>query len=187
VDTITGCLTHHRSFEAIRKRKTAPAGPSCDLDAGNQADSDGVRPGGRGEVLDAEAALACNPDAAPEHDGPIARPLTETIRDMDLICRMIRERGMVPGLSTHMPETILFADKTGLDVETYISIYNAMGFLMQLEVDWIARIIEKANKPVLCIADGGRPSPCPGLRSSGTPSGPGHGCRHHVAQKRRVH
>ena len=73
------------------------------------------------------------------------------IRHMDTVCRMIRDRGMIPGLSTHMPETIVYADETGLDVETYISIYNAMGFLMQLEVDWTARIIRKAKRPVMTI------------------------------------
>jgi hypothetical protein len=50
-----------------------------------------------------------------------------------------------------MPEAIVYADETGLDVETYISIYNAMGFLMELEVDWTARIIAQAKKPVLTI------------------------------------
>lgn len=77
--------------------------------------------------------------------------LTRRIRQMDEVCRMIRERGMIPGLSTHLPETIIFADETGLDVETYIAIYNAMGFLMPLEVDWTAYIIHNAKKPVMTI------------------------------------
>lgn len=58
---------------------------------------------------------------------------------------------MVPGLSTHMPETIVYADETNVDTETYISIFNSMGFLMQVEVDWVARIIQNAKKPVLTI------------------------------------
>ena len=73
------------------------------------------------------------------------------IRKMDMVCRMIRERGMIPGLSTHMPESIIYADESDLDVETYIAIYNAAGFLMQLEVDWIARVISEARKPVMTI------------------------------------
>ena len=64
---------------------------------------------------------------------------------------MIREHGMVPGLSTHTPETVLFADESGLDVEAYIQIFNSMGFLMQVEVDWVARIIQDAAKPVMTI------------------------------------
>jgi hypothetical protein len=76
---------------------------------------------------------------------------TREIRHMATVSRMVRERGMIPGLSTHMPESIIYSDETGLDVETYISIYNAMGFLMQLEVDWTQRIILDAKKPVLTI------------------------------------
>ncbi len=74
-----------------------------------------------------------------------------SIRNMDRYCRMIRERAMVPGLSTHMPAAIVFADRTGLDVETYLSIYNAAGFLMQLEADWTHRIIWNAKHPVIAI------------------------------------
>ena len=36
-------------------------------------------------------------------------------------------------------------------METYISLYNAMGFLMQVEVDWVAQIIRNAKKPVMTI------------------------------------
>jgi hypothetical protein len=70
---------------------------------------------------------------------------------MDTICELIRERDMIPGLSTHIPETVIYADETGLDVETYIQPFNLMGFLMQVEVDWVARIIQKAQKPVMAI------------------------------------
>jgi hypothetical protein len=76
---------------------------------------------------------------------------TRTLRKMDQLCAMIRERGMVPGLSTHMPEAIIYSDESGLDVDTYISIYNSMGFLMQVEVDWIQRVIQNAKKPVMTI------------------------------------
>jgi len=73
------------------------------------------------------------------------------IRDIDRYTSMIRERGMVPGLSTHCPETVVIADKSGADVETYLQIYNAIGFLMHLEVDWVMRIIQRAQKPVMTI------------------------------------
>ena len=74
-----------------------------------------------------------------------------THRQMDSLCEMIRQRGMMPGLSTHMPESIVFADENELDVETYICLYNALGFLMQVEVDWVAKVIAEAKKPVLTI------------------------------------
>ncbi len=74
-----------------------------------------------------------------------------TIRDIDTYTRMIRERNMLPGLSTHMPEAITIADAIGADVDTYIQLYNAAGFLMQLEADWVMRVIKNAKKPVMTI------------------------------------
>ena len=90
------------------------------------------------------------------------------IRDIDRYTAMIRERGMIPGLSTHMPESVVIADKTGADVETYIQIYNAAGFLMQVEADWVMRIIRDAIKPVMTIKPmaAGRLLPVVGLAFS---------------------
>ena len=73
------------------------------------------------------------------------------VRQMDVVCRLIRERGMIPGLSTHEPETIIYADQSGLDVAAYIQPFNPMGFLMHVEVDWIANLIRRAAKPVMTI------------------------------------
>jgi len=73
------------------------------------------------------------------------------IRDLDHYTRMIRARGMIPGLSTHMPETVIFADKMDADVETYIQLYNSAGFLMQVEADWVMQFIRDAKKPVMII------------------------------------
>jgi hypothetical protein len=91
--------------------------------------------------------------------------LTRTIRDMDRLCGMIRERGMIPGLSTHRPEIIKAADAAGLDVASYICIYNAAGFLMPLEIDWTQRLIHEAARPVTTIKPmaAGRVMPCVGL------------------------
>ncbi|NLF29441.1 MAG: hypothetical protein GX591_00985 [Planctomycetes bacterium] len=73
------------------------------------------------------------------------------IRRMDRIVAMIRQRGMIPGLSTHTPEAPVFADESGLDVATYIQIYNAAGFLMHVEVDWVHRSIWDRKRPVIAI------------------------------------
>jgi hypothetical protein len=64
---------------------------------------------------------------------------------------MIRDEGLVPGLSAHMPELVTYSDLNGYDVETYIQIYNCLGFLMQVEVESVARIIHNAKKPVITI------------------------------------
>lgn len=65
--------------------------------------------------------------------------------------RYIRESGMLPGLSAHCPEAAVYADRCGADVVSYIQIYNAAGFLCQVETDWIQRIIHEAKKPVMTI------------------------------------
>lgn len=73
------------------------------------------------------------------------------IRDIDQYTRMIRARGMIPGLSTHMPEAVIYADRMGADIETYIQLYNSAGFLMQVEADWVMKVIREAKKPVMTI------------------------------------
>jgi len=103
-------------------------------------------------ILENEDRLGCN--ICMPHAGvtdSLVDRVTREIRRMDRICAMIREHGMIPGLSCHMPEAIIFADETNLDVETYISLFNAIGFLMQVEVDWTAQIIRNAKKPVMTI------------------------------------
>lgn len=87
------------------------------------------------------------------------------IRDLDRYTRMIRDRGMIPGLSTHMPETVTYADTMDADVETYVQLYNSAGFLMTVEADWVMRIIHGAKKPVMTIKPlaAGRLLPVAGL------------------------
>jgi hypothetical protein len=65
--------------------------------------------------------------------------------------KRIRELGMIPGLSTHRPETVVVCDKAGYDVATYIQIYNPIGFLCQVETDWIERVINNTPKPIIVI------------------------------------
>jgi len=67
------------------------------------------------------------------------------------LLRIVREFGLVPGLSTHTPESVVCADNSDADVESYIQPYNAAGFLCQVETDWIGRIIRDAKKPVMTI------------------------------------
>lgn len=120
-------------------------------------------------ILDDHAAMGahiCMPHQ--ESTDALVDRRSRTIRNMETYTRMIRERGMIPGLSTHMPETPEYADAQGLDVATYIQIYNAAGFLMQVEVDWVNRIIWNAKKPVITIKPlaAGRLLPLVGLAFS---------------------
>ena len=81
---------------------------------------------------------------------------------------MIRQCGMVPGLSAHMPELVYYSDENEYDVQTYIQIYNCMGFLMQVEVENVRHVIENAKKPVMTIKAmaAGRCTPYVGLTFS---------------------
>ena len=82
--------------------------------------------------------------------------------------QMIRDNGMIPGLSAHMPELIVYSDLNEYDVQTYIQIYNCMGFLMQVEIEYVHKVIWNAKKPVMTIKSmaAGRCSPFVGLTFS---------------------
>ena len=157
VDTVMGLIKNPVMGEAIRetedrtgKKMIVVSTPSFTVTPETAAK--GFDESEVAQVLDGEVELGatfCLP-----HQSITDKMLdrcTREFRHMDTIFRMTRERGMIPGLSTHTPETIIAADQTGIDIETYIQLYNAMGFLMQVEVDWIHRVIQNAKKPVMTI------------------------------------
>lgn len=90
---------------------------------------------------------------------------TQTINRLPDYLAMIRDEGMVPGLSAHMPECIVYSDQNEYDVQTYIQIYNCAGFMMQVEIEYIHKVIHAAKKPVMTIKPmaAGRVSPFVGL------------------------
>lgn len=89
----------------------------------------------------------------------------KTIRRIDDYTNMVRAEGMLPGLSAHAPEIVVYSDLNGYDVETYIQIYNCLGFLMQVEAEYIQNVIHSAKKPVITIKPlaAGRTTPFIGL------------------------
>lgn len=157
VNTVMGLIQHEKLHMAVQEAEqrtgvsaiiiSTPALPTNRRTAVDGFNMDEVC-----KVLDKERELGaefCLPHTSTT-DLMVDKCARE-VRQMAPVCAAIRERGMIPGLSTHLPETIIFSDETGLDVETYISIYNAMGFLMPIEVDWIMRTIHNAKKPVMTI------------------------------------
>ena len=135
VDTIMGQIAHPELADGIKEAEdrtgvkviviSTPGFPIGPQTPTHGFDLDSVK-----SILDKEVALGatfCMPHQMTT-DAMVDR-CTRSIRQMDQLCRLIRERGLIPGLSTHMPESIIYADETNLDVETYISIYNSMGFL----------------------------------------------------------
>ena len=157
VDTIMGLIDHDPLYDGIRDAEertgvkaiivSTPGFPTSPETPVNGFDLDKVQ-----RILDVQVergATICMP-----HQGTtdaLVDRCTRDIRQMSTMCKLIRERGLIPGLSTHMPESIVYADERQLDVDTYIAMYNAQGFLMQVEVDWVASIIRNAQKPVMTI------------------------------------
>ncbi len=92
----------------------------------------------------------------------------QTIERLCDYTSMIRDAGMIPGLSAHMPELVVYSDQNGYDVQTYIQIYNCMGFMMQVEIETVNQIIHDAKKPVMTIKSmaAGRCTPFVGLNFS---------------------
>jgi len=89
----------------------------------------------------------------------------KTIERLPDYLKMVRDCDMIPGLSCHMPELVIYSDLNEYDVETYIQIYNCTGFLMQVEIEYIHKIIWSAKKPVITIKPmaAGRVTPFVGL------------------------
>ena len=171
IDTVLGGQPQDDHFiEAVKDvqdrtgRKCIWIGtPTFDLSGTEEAESKNKK------VLDAFAEKGC--DICMPHQATTDALLdrrARKIRDIEPITAAIRERNMVPGLSTHMPETPIYADETGIDVATYIQMYNAAGFLMQIEVDWVHRMIWNRKKPVITIKPlaAGRLQPLVGLAFS---------------------
>ena len=63
----------------------------------------------------------------------------------------IRKRGMIPGWSTHRPETVVITDRNDYDAAGYVQIFNSIGFLCAVETDWERNIIRNAKHPVVSI------------------------------------
>lgn len=102
------------------------------------------------------------------HHSSVEQLVNKNKKTMDRLpdyLEMIRDNGMIPGLSAHMPEVIVYSDLNEYDVQTYIQIFNCMGFLMQVEVEYIHKVIWDAKKPVMTIKPmaAGRVSPFVGL------------------------
>lgn len=171
IDTIMGPISQNQiMLEAIRyaEQRTAKKMIIIDTPIINVADSNEAR---------AEAAMQIRrsgeigADFCLIHHSSVEKLVnrnTETIDRLDDYTAMIRREGMIPGLSAHMPELIVYSDANNYDVETYIQIYNCLGFMMQVEIETVASIINHAKKPVMTIKSmaAGRCTPYVGLNFS---------------------
>lgn len=168
VDTIMGMMQQERVMqEAVRcaEEKTGKKMIVIDTPIMNVDDNPTARMEAREVIKRSKAAGA---DFCFLHHSTVEQLVNKNCHEIVRLSdytQMIREEGMIPGLSAHMPEIILYCDENGYDVETYIQIYNCMGFLMQVEIETVAQIIHNAKKPVMTIKPmaAGRTTPFVGL------------------------
>ena len=88
------------------------------------------------------------------HHSSVEQLVNKNKRTIDRLpdyLKMIRDAGMIPGVSAHMPELIIYSDANEYDVQTYVQLFNCLGFLMQIEVESIIQTIHGAKKPVMTI------------------------------------
>lgn len=171
VDTIMGLYyDHDHMIEGIHLAEEATGKKMILIDTPilNVNDSDEAREEARAMIRHSKevGSTFCFPHHSCVEQ--LVNKNTETIDRLPDYLKMIREEGMIPGLSAHMPEVIIYSDQNNYDVETYIQIYNCMGFLMQVEIEYINKVIWNAKKPVMTIKPmaAGRCTPFVGLNFS---------------------
>ena len=154
IDTIIGCLVNHSfAMEGIRlaEQRTGKHVTVIELAIIDTADNDQARK--ESDTFFKKCADSGIEICMPLHMcvENLVNKGKEKIERIEDYLYMIRDHNMIPGLSAHMPEIIQYTDKNGYDVESYIQIYNAIGFMMQIEVETVHNIIWNAKKPVLTI------------------------------------
>ena len=168
VDTIMGPLQQERVMqEAVRKTEEATGHGLILIDTPiiNVDDSEAARREARATI---HRSRECGARFCLLHHSSAEQLVNKNLHQIPRLpdyLDMIRQEGMIPGLSAHMPELITYSDENGYDVETYIQIYNCMGFMMQVEIETVASIIHHAKKPVMTIKPmaAGRTTPYVGL------------------------
>jgi len=92
-------------------------------------------------------------------------PGENRVAGLQELTALIRDLGMIPGLSTHRPEAMTVCERAGYDIEVYVQPLNPIGFLCPVETDWTARVIRSTPKPVVAIKPlaAGRVMPPTGL------------------------
>ena len=168
VDAVMGGISRSRELNdgiKLAEERTGKGIIRIDTPVLNVADSAGARREAENNIrLSKECgALFCMPHHSSVEQ--LVNKHTETIDRLPDYLKMIRGFGMIPGLSAHMPEVIVYSDKHEYDVETYIQIFNCMGFLMQVEIEYVYSVIIGAKKPVMTNKPmaAGRVSPFVGL------------------------
>jgi hypothetical protein len=93
-------------------------------------------------------------------------PVNLRIRGLPEACAHIRDRGMIPGISTHYYECIAACNKQQYDVAVIIQPVNVDGFQSNIEVNTLIGVIQNTRYPIIAIKPlaAGRLLPEVGLR-----------------------
>ena len=157
------CRAVEEASEKTGKKFIRIDTPIINVDDSPQARKEAQEVIRKGKELGAEICLIHHSSAE-----QLVNKGKRTIERLGDYTSMIREAGMIPGLSAHMPELVVYSDWNEYDVQTYIQIYNCMGFMMQVEIETVNQIIHDAKKPVMTIKSmaAGRCTPFVGLNFS---------------------
>ena len=162
VENVNAC--YHACIFALAKNDVSNLAVQCHNDDDNEA----ARREALGTIKNSReiGAAFCLP-----HHSSVEQLVNKNLSAIPRLpdyLKMIRDAGMIPGLSAHMPELIVYSDAQGYDVETYVQIYNCLGYMMQVEIEYIHSVIWKAKKPVMTIKAmaAGRVTPFVGLSFS---------------------
>ncbi len=74
-----------------------------------------------------------------------------TIRGYPEIAAVIRDKGMIPGLSTHYHETISICDQQNYDASLITQPLNTVNFMANLEVNELVQKIQHTKRQILAI------------------------------------
>ncbi|MCL2665338.1 MAG: hypothetical protein FWE82_06975 [Defluviitaleaceae bacterium] len=154
VDAVLGVFNHMPEVaEAVKKAEDITGKKMILIDTPwfNVDDSNDARAEAKAVI---QASKKAGADFCLPHHSTVEQLVcknTATINRLPDYLTMIRDAGMIPGLSCHMPELVIYSDANGYDVETYIQLYNCLGYLMQVEIEFIHRVIWNAKKPVITI------------------------------------
>lgn len=75
----------------------------------------------------------------------------DEIQGLEELLAYIRELGMIPGISSHRPEVLTILKTGKYDVQFINLPFNVDGFLCNVETNWIARMIQEIDIPVINI------------------------------------
>lgn len=168
IDAIMGCTSKDQILiDSIKYYEEKLGTKLIQIDTPSMNVSDSAEARREAEAVIKKSA-ACGATFCFLHHSSVEQLVNKNKGTMDRLpdyLKMIRDNGMIPGLSAHMPEIIHYSDRNGYDVETYIQLFNCMGFLMQIEIESVIRTIHNAKKPVMTIKPmaAGRVSPYVGL------------------------